>query len=211
MDIRDSVPDWGPYEQPRAPEDAPNVLYIVLDDVGFGALSCFGGLIETPNIDRIAQNGVRYTQWHTTALCSPTRSCLLTGRNHTTNGMACITECATGFPGSNGHIPFENATIAEMLVERGYNTYLVGKWHLCPEDEMNLAATKRHWPLGPGFDAIGALVDVPDGPAEGVLFAHGSRFGGHALYVKDKPALRLRLRRQCGAKDQLNRGDPQRP
>src|SRR5437588_627533 len=152
MDIRDSVPDWGPYEQPRAPEDAPNVLYIVLDDVGFGALSCFGGLIETPNIDRIAQNGVRYIQWHTTALCSPTRSCLLTGRNHTTNGMACITECATGFPGSNGHIPFENATLAEMLVERGYNTYIVGKWHLCPEDEMNLAATKRHWPLGRGFE-----------------------------------------------------------
>ena len=152
MDIRDSVPDWGPYEQPRAPEDAPNVLYVVLDDVGFGAMSCYGGLIETPNIDRVAQNGVRYTQWHTTALCSPTRSCLLTGRNHTTNGMACITECATGFPGSNGHIPFENATLAEMLVERGYNTYIVGKWHLCPEDEMNLAATKRHWPLGRGFE-----------------------------------------------------------
>jgi arylsulfatase len=68
------------------------------------------------------------------------------------NGMACITECATGFPGSNGHLPFENATIAEMLVERGYNTYLVGKWHLCPEDEMNLAATKQNWPLGRGFE-----------------------------------------------------------
>ena len=81
----------------RAP-GTPNVVYVVLDDVGFGALSCYGGLIDTPNIDRIAAAGLRYTQWHTTALCSPTRSCLLTGRNHTTNGMACITEAATGFP-----------------------------------------------------------------------------------------------------------------
>jgi arylsulfatase A-like enzyme len=90
-DIRDSVPDWAPFEPPRAPAGAPNVVYIVLDDVGFSALSCYGGPIETPNIDRIAADGVRYTQWHTTALCSPTRSCLLTGRNHTRNSMACIT------------------------------------------------------------------------------------------------------------------------
>lgn len=105
VDIRDSVPDWGPYEQPKAAPGSPNVLYIVLDDVGFGALGCYGGPIETPNIDRIAANGLRYGQWHTTALCSPTRSCLLTGRNHTTNGMACISEAAVGFPGANGHIP----------------------------------------------------------------------------------------------------------
>jgi arylsulfatase len=188
MDIRDSVPDWAPYEQPRAPEGAPNVLYIVLDDVGFGALGCYGGLIETPNIDRIAQIGVRYTQWHTTALCSPTRSCLLTGRNHTMNGMACITECATGFPGSNGHIPFENAMIPELLGEQGYNTYMVGKWHLTAEDEMNLAATKRSWPLGRGFERfygfLGAEtnqwypdlvydnhpVDQPKSPEEGYHF-----------------------------------------
>jgi arylsulfatase len=95
IDIRDSVPDWEPYEQPKAPAGSPNVLYIVLDDIGFGAMGCYGGPIETPNIDRIAQNGVRYSQWHTTALCSPTRACLLTGRNHTMNGMACITEAAT--------------------------------------------------------------------------------------------------------------------
>src|SRR6185295_7183959 len=90
VDIRDSVPDWTPFEPPKAPDGAPSVVYIVLDDVGFSAMSPYGGPIETPNIDRIAADGVRYTQWHTTALCSPTRSCLLTGRNHTRNSMACI-------------------------------------------------------------------------------------------------------------------------
>ncbi|MEV7571307.1 arylsulfatase [Streptomyces tanashiensis] len=152
IDVRDSVPDWAPYQQPKAQEGAPNVVYIVLDDVGFGAMSCYGGPIETPNIDRIAANGLRYSQWHTTALCSPTRSALLTGRNHTTNGMACISEAAIGFPGANGHIPAECATLAEVLVDKGYSTALVGKWHLCPEDEMNLASTKRHWPTGRGFE-----------------------------------------------------------
>lgn len=152
IDIRDSVPDWEPYRQPMAPEGAPSVLYVVLDDVGFSAMEPFGGLIETPNINRIAQRGLTYTQFHTTALCSPTRSCLLTGRNHTTNGMACITEAASGFPNSNGHIPFECATIAEVVGELGWNTYMVGKWHLCAEDEMNIASIKRQWPLGRGFE-----------------------------------------------------------
>ncbi|QDQ91501.1 arylsulfatase [Rhodococcus sp. WB9] len=152
LDIRDSIPDWGPYEQPKATPGSPNVLYIVLDDVGFGALGCYGGPIDTPNIDRIAANGLRYGQWHTTALCSPTRSCLLTGRNHTTNGMACISEAAVGFPGANGHIPPECATLAEVLVEQGFSTAMVGKWHLCAEDEMNLASTKRNWPVGRGFE-----------------------------------------------------------
>src|SRR5947209_397878 len=188
LDIRDSVPDWEPYEQPQVPEGSPNVVYIVLDDVGFGAMSTYGGPIETPNIDRVAQNGVRYTQWHTTALCSPTRSCLLTGRNHTMNGMACITEAATGFPNGNGHVPFENAMIPEVLGERGYNTYMVGKWHLTAEDEMNLASTKSSWPVGRGFERfygfLGAEtnqwypdlvydnhpVDQPKSPEEGYHF-----------------------------------------
>jgi len=152
IDIKDSVPDWDPYRQPMAPDGAPSVVYVVLDDVGFSAMEQFGGLIETPNINRIAQRGLTYTQFHTTALCSPTRSCLLTGRNHTTNGMACITEAASGFPNANGHIPFECATIAEVLGEQGWNTYMVGKWHLCAEDEMNLASIKRQWPVGRGFE-----------------------------------------------------------
>jgi len=152
IDIRESEPDWAPFEPPRAPEGAPNVLYIVLDDVGFSALGCYGGPVDTPNLDRIASQGIRYTQWHTTALCSPTRSCLLTGRNHTRNSMACITEAAIGFPNASGTIPPENGMLPEILGELGWNTYMVGKWHLCPTDEMNLAATRRNWPTGRGFE-----------------------------------------------------------
>ena len=152
LDVRDSVPDWTPYEQPKAPPGAPNVLFILWDDTGFGALSPFGGPIETPTMQRLADNGLRYTQFHTTAICSPTRASMLTGRNHTTVGMACIAEATTGFPGSNGHIPFETATIAEVLGERGYNTYMCGKWHCVPEDETNMASSKRNWPTGRGFE-----------------------------------------------------------
>jgi arylsulfatase A-like enzyme len=188
IDIRDSEPDWTPFEPPKAPDGAPNVVYIVLDDVGFSAMSCYGGPIETPNIDRIAGDGVRLTQWHTTALCSPTRSCLLTGRNHTRNSMACITEAAVGFPNASGTIPPENGMLPEILGERGWNTYMVGKWHLCPTDEMNLAATRRNWPTGRGFERfygfLGAEtnqwypdlvydnhpVDQPKSPEEGYHF-----------------------------------------
>ncbi|HXY71000.1 MAG TPA: sulfatase-like hydrolase/transferase [Actinomycetota bacterium] len=188
VDIRDSEPDWSPFEPPKAPDGAPSVVYIVLDDVGFSAMSCYGGPIETPNIDRIAREGVRYTQWHTTALCSPTRSCLLTGRNHTRNSMACITEAAVGFPNASGMIPPENGMLPEILGELGWNTYMVGKWHLCPTDEMNLASTRRNWPTGRGFERfygfLGAEtnqwypdlvydnhpVDQPKSPEEGYHF-----------------------------------------
>ena len=188
IDIRDSQPDWEPFEPPKAPDGAPNVVYIVLDDVGFAAMNCYGGPVETPNIDRIANDGVRYTQFHTTALCSPTRSCLLTGRNHTRNSMACITEAAVGFPSASGTIPPENGMISEILGERGWNTYIVGKWHLCPTDEMNLASTRRNWPSGRGFERfygfLGAEtnqwypeliydnhpVDQPKSPEEGYHF-----------------------------------------
>ena len=170
IDVRESTPDWEPYAEPLAPEGAPNVLYIIWDDVGFSAMEPFGGLIETPNMQRIADQGLRYTQFHTTALCSPTRSCLLTGRNATSNGMACITEASTGFPGSNGRIPFEHAFLSEALVEQGWNTYAIGKWHLTPSEECNMASTKRHWPLGRGFERfygfigaeIGSMVSRPD-------------------------------------------------
>ena len=152
VDIRDSEPDWTPFQAPSAPEGAPSVVYIVLDDVGFSVLGSYGGPVPTPNIDRIVEEGVRYTQMHTTALCSPTRSCLLTGRNHTRNSMACITEAAIGFPNASGVIPPENGQIQEILGASGWNTYMVGKWHLCPEAEMNLASSRRNWPTGRGFE-----------------------------------------------------------
>jgi arylsulfatase A-like enzyme len=152
IDIRDSKPDWTPFLQPQAPEGAPNVLMIVWDDVGFGALDIYGGPIEVPTMRSIADMGIRYSNFHTTALCSPTRSCLITGRNATSNNMACITEATSGFPGFSGRIPFENGFISEVLNERGWNTYAVGKWHLTPEEETDLSAWKGRWPLGRGFE-----------------------------------------------------------
>ncbi|WP_411966054.1 sulfatase-like hydrolase/transferase [Haloferax sp. YSMS24] len=147
----DESEPWWP-EETRAPEDAPNVLMVVLDDVGFGQLGCYGGLIDTPNIDRLADDGLRYNNFHTTALCSPTRSCLLTGRNHHSNGMAGITEISTGFPGYNGHIPHENGFLSEILVGEGFSTYAIGKWHLAPAESSSAAGPYDGWPLGRGFE-----------------------------------------------------------
>ena len=152
LDVRDSVPDWAPYLAPRAPKGSPNVLIVAWDDVGYGAMDVFGGPIKTPTMQRIADRGVRFGNFHTTALCSPTRASLLTGRNATTTGMATIAEFASGFPGISTRIPFETAMISEVLAERGYNTYCVGKWHLTPGEECNVAAYKGRWPLGRGFE-----------------------------------------------------------
>jgi arylsulfatase len=152
LDIRDSEPDWGPYAAPKAPDNAPNVLYLVWDDIGIATWDCFGGLVSMPAMTRIAERGVRLSQFHTTALCSPTRASLLTGRNATTVGMAMVEEFTEGFPGINGRIPDDTALISEVLAERGYNTYCVGKWHLTPIEESSLAATRRHWPLSRGFE-----------------------------------------------------------
>ena len=152
LDIRDSQPDWGPFAAPTAPQNSPNVLYVVWDDVGIATWDCFGGLVEMPAMTRIAERGVRLTQFHTTALCSPTRAALLTGRNPTSVGMATVEEFTDGFPNCSGRIPDDAALLSEVLSERGWNTYCVGKWHLTPLEESNLAASKRHWPLGRGFE-----------------------------------------------------------
>ena len=152
LDIRDSEPDWGPFAAPSAPEGAPNVLYVVWDDVGIATWDCFGGLVEMPAMTRIAERGVKLTQFHTTALCSPTRAALLTGRNPTSVGMATVEEFTDGFPNCSGRIPADAALLPQVLAERGWNTYCVGKWHLTPLEESNLAATRRHWPLGSGFE-----------------------------------------------------------
>jgi arylsulfatase len=147
---RESSPAWP--EPVRAREGAPNVLFIVLDDTGFGHLGCYGSPIRTPNLDRLAKGGLLYNNMHTTALCSPTRACILTGRNHHSNGMAAITEISLGYPGYNGTMPFENGFLSEMLLEHGYNTYCVGKWHLTPAEQMSAAGPYTRWPLGRGFE-----------------------------------------------------------
>lgn len=152
VDIRDSEPDWGPYLAPKAADGAPNVLIIAWDDLGYATMDTFGGPVQCPNTKRIADRGVKFANFHTTALCSPTRASLLTGRNATSNGMATIAEFASGFPGISTRIPFESGFISEVLAKHGYNTYCVGKWHLTPGEECNLAAYKGRWPLGRGFE-----------------------------------------------------------
>jgi arylsulfatase A-like enzyme len=149
---KDSTPDFSPALPLSAPKDAPNVLVVVLDDVGFGQLSSYGGPIDTPNIDKLAARGLRYNNFHTTALCSPSRAALLTGRNHHAISMAAITEAATGFPGNYGSIPKSAATIAETLKQNGYNTMALGKWHLTPYTAYTAAGPFDRWPLGMGFE-----------------------------------------------------------
>jgi arylsulfatase len=146
----ESTPAWP--ATVRAPVGSPNVLFVVLDDTGYGNLGCFGSPISTPNFDRLAANGVRFTNMHTTALCSPSRSCIVTGRNHHANGMACITELASGYPGYNGVVPFENGFLSEMLVAHGFNTFMVGKWHLSPSVTETAAGPYDRWPLARGFE-----------------------------------------------------------
>ena len=146
----ESSPAWP--EAPRPPAGAPNVLFFVLDDVGYGQLSCFGGLVETPVLDSLAANGLRYTNMHTTALCSPSRGCILTGRNHHSIGLASITETSTGYPGYNGVLPFDRGMISEMLLQKGYNTFCIGKWHLTPPEHTTAAGPYDRWPLGRGFE-----------------------------------------------------------
>ncbi|WP_336649043.1 arylsulfatase [Microbacterium sp. MMO-10] len=139
------------------------MLFVVWDDIGYGAWDLYGGLIEMPTMRRIAERGVRLSQFHTTALCSPTRAALLTGRNAQSNGMGTIGEMADGFPGLSCLIPRENGMLPEVLRDRGYNTFAIGKWHLSPAVEMGMGASKRTWPLSRGFDRfygfLGGLTD----------------------------------------------------
>ena len=148
--LADSVPAWP--LPPRASADAPNVVLIVLDDVGYGHLGCFGSPMNTPHMDALAQGGLQYTRYHTTAMCSPTRACLLTGRNHHTCGMGGIADLAMGYPGFNARIPKSCAFVSEVLRQKGYSTFAVGKWHLAPADELHAGAPRDRWPLGQGFE-----------------------------------------------------------
>jgi arylsulfatase A-like enzyme len=152
LDIRDSTPDWDAFLPDKAPEGAPNVLVVLYDDTGLAAWSPFGGRIEMPTLQRLADNGLIYSQWHTTALCSPTRSVFLTGRNHRQNGFASISESSTGFPGYNSHIPRENAAMATVLRDAGWSTFWVGKNHNTPVDAWTMGSSKKDWPLGLGYD-----------------------------------------------------------
>ena len=152
LDVRQSKDDWDAFLDNKAPKNAPNVLVILYDDTGQAAWSTYGGRIQMPTLDRLAKNGLTYSQWHTTAVCSPTRSCFLTGRNHHSNGFGSISEMALGFPGYCGHIPKENGTIAHVLRNAGWSTYWVGKNHNVPVDAFDMGGSKKEWPLGLGYD-----------------------------------------------------------
>lgn len=145
-----SEPDW---PQPvQAPTDAPNVLLVLTDDVGFGASSTFGGLVPTPTLDRLADSGVRYNRFHTTAICSPTRASLLTGRNHHAVGVGIVADLAAGYPGYAGYMPRSAATVAEVLKLNGYNTAMFGKHHNVPAGASSAAGPFDQWPVGLGFE-----------------------------------------------------------
>jgi arylsulfatase A-like enzyme len=147
---QDSTPDQFPLI--KAPPGAPNVLLVLIDDTGYGAWSTFGGQVATPNVDRIADMGLRYTRFHTTALCSPTRAALITGRNHHSVGTGVITEMGTAYPGYTGQIPKSAATIAEIVRQNGYSTLWIGKNHNVPDWETSISGPFDRWPTLQGFD-----------------------------------------------------------
>jgi arylsulfatase A-like enzyme len=150
LTYKDSLPDFP--KMVEAPKGAPNVLMIVIDDVGYGQFGTFGGKVTTPGLDKVARSGLRYTQFHTTALSSPTRAALLTGRNHHTCGTGVIMEIGTGYPGYDTMLPKSCATVAEILKQNGYNTAAFGKWHNTPDWETSRCGPFDRWPTGVGFE-----------------------------------------------------------
>ena len=153
----DSVPWWP--ELPSAQPGSPNIVVVLLDDVGFAQFGCYGSDIKTPTFDALAAGGLRYSNFHTTALCSPTRAALLTGRNHHSNGMGRIANITSGFPGYNAEMSHEDGMISEILVRNGYSTFAVGKWHLTPPHEQQMGASRGRWPLGRGFERYYGFLD----------------------------------------------------
>ncbi|MHA1727207.1 MAG: arylsulfatase [Promethearchaeota archaeon] len=180
---KESTPWWPKPKGLR--KNYPNIITILFDDTGFSQFGCYGSNIDTPNIDSLSEGGLRYTNFHTTALCSPTRSCLMTGRNHHTVGVRAISNYDTGFPHMRGFITPHAATIAEILRENGYSTLMCGKWHLAPMWQASAAGPFENWPLQRGFDRYYGFmqgetdqfypqltydnhpIDPPKGPEEG--------------------------------------------
>ncbi|NJN05577.1 MAG: arylsulfatase, partial [Rhodobacteraceae bacterium] len=149
--LQDSTMKW-PKQPQHLPADAPNILIVLIDDVGFGVSETFGGEVHTPTMTKLANEGIRYNCFHTTSICSPTRASLLTGRNHTRIGSGTIAERAIAFDGFTGIIPKEAATVAEVLKNYGYHTSAFGKWHNTPATETTSMGPKDRWPNGYGFE-----------------------------------------------------------
>ncbi|MDA2968984.1 MAG: arylsulfatase [Actinomycetota bacterium] len=183
--ITDSTPEK--LLAPKAPADAPNILLIMLDDVGFGSFGNFGGPVTTPGLDKVANAGLIYNQFHTTALCSPTRAALLTGRNHHSVHMGGITEIANSFPGYDSAIPPESATVAQVLRMSGYGTACFGKWHLTPSWEQSPAGPFDRWPTGLGFDRFYGIMGAESSQYEPPVYDQTTPISPHL----DKPDYHL--------------------
>jgi arylsulfatase A-like enzyme len=162
LDVRDSKADWNPYIRKKAPAGSPNILIVLYDDTGLAAWSPYGGRINMPTMDKLAADGLTYTQWHTVALCSPTRSCINTGRNHNLNGMGAITEASNGFPGYSAQLPAQTVTMAQILNDNGWSTFWLGKDHNVPETDLSAGANKSQWPLQQGYDRFYGFNNLTD-------------------------------------------------
>ena len=208
LNASQSKPWWPPRVVP--PKGAPNILLIMTDDVGFGAPSTFGGVIPTPALDRIANAGLRYTQFHSTALCSPTRAALITGRNHHSVGFGVIAEQATGYPGYDSFIGKDAATIGEILKLNGYRTSWFGKDHNTPAFEASQAGPFDQWPIGMGFEYFYGFVGGDTSQWEPNLFRNTT-----AIYpYVGKPGWNLTTAMADDAIDwmkRINALDPEQP
>ena len=156
--LADSTPFYP--DPPKSPQGAPNILVVLFDDVGFSDFGCYGSPIKTPTIDGLAAEGLRYNSFHTTAMCSTTRAALLTGRNHHSVGMGCLSNFDSGYPGYRGKIAREAGILPEMLKPHGYRSYMVGKWHATPLTETGPTGPFDGWPLGRGFDRFYGFMDA---------------------------------------------------
>ena len=167
--LNDSKHEWRE-EINHLPKDAPNIIIIMTDDAGFGNPSTFGGPINTPTLDKLAREGIKYNSFHTTAICSPTRASLLTGRNHHRVGNGQISEFATDWDGYVGEIPRESATLAQVLGAYGYTSGAFGKWHNTPTTDLNLSGPFDQWPTGLGFDYFYGFMAGETSQYEPMLF-----------------------------------------
>jgi arylsulfatase len=189
-----SEPDWGQIGHIEPPEGAPNVLLVLIDDAGFGNPSTFGGPIDTPNYTRMADAGLRYNRFHVTALCSPTRAALLTGRNHHTVGFGSIGELSSGFPGYTAFVPKDCAPFPKVLKENGYATAAIGKWHMTPDGQQGPAGPFDRWPNGWGFDYFWGFLGGESGQWDPMITENQKTIGvpegtdGQPYYLPDDMA-----------------------
>ena len=152
-----SAPDWP--QPPTAPDGAPNVLVVLVDDLGYSEVGCYGSEVDTPNIDRLAAEGLRYANFHVNPMCSPTRASLLTGLNHHLAGVGTVCHMEPGFPGYAATIREDAVTMGGVLRDAGWSTLMVGKWHLCPDSQLTEAGPRNGWPCQKGFDRFYGILD----------------------------------------------------